>query len=45
MRIILKILGFSFVMLVLASIAAGGGLLYFLHKYGKDLPDYRQLAD
>ena len=45
MRITLKILGFSFVMLVLGALAAGGGLLYLLHKYGNDLPDYRQLAD
>ena len=45
MRITLKLLGFSFVMLVLAALAAGGGLLYLLHKYGNDLPDYRQLAD
>ena len=45
MRIILKLLGFSFVLLVLGAIAVGGGLLYLLHKYGHDLPDYRQLAD
>jgi len=45
LRITLKIFGFSFLMLVLAAIAAGGGLLYLLHKYGHDLPDYRQLAD
>jgi len=32
-------------MLVLGVLAAGGGLLYLLHKYGHDLPDYRQLAD
>ncbi|MEM8948297.1 MAG: penicillin-binding protein 1A [Pseudomonadota bacterium] len=45
MRIFLKLLGFSFVLLVLGALAAGGGLLYLLHKYGNDLPDYRQLAD
>ncbi|MGI9504515.1 MAG: transglycosylase domain-containing protein, partial [Geminicoccaceae bacterium] len=45
MRIILKLIGFSFFMLVLGVLAAGGGLLYLLHKYGHDLPDYRQLAD
>ncbi|NJO37584.1 MAG: hypothetical protein HC871_08155 [Rhizobiales bacterium] len=45
MRIILKIIGFSFILLVLGAIAAGGGLLYLLHRYGNDLPDYRQLAD
>ena len=45
MRILLKLIGFSFVMLVLGGLAAGGGLLYLLHKHGNDLPDYRQLAD
>ncbi|MGI9509382.1 MAG: penicillin-binding protein 1A, partial [Geminicoccaceae bacterium] len=45
MRILLKLLGFSFFMLVLGALAAGCGLLYLLHKYGNDLPDYRQLAD
>lgn len=45
MRIILKLLGLSFVLLVLGALAVGGGLLYLLHKYGNDLPDYRQLAD
>jgi len=45
LRILLKLLGFSFIMLVLGVLAAGGGLLYLLHKYGHDLPDYRQLAD
>ncbi len=45
MRITLKILGFCFLLLILGAIAAGGGLLYLLHKYGNDLPDYRQLAD
>ena len=45
MRIILKLLGISALLLVLAALAMGGGLLYLLHKYGHDLPDYRQLAD
>lgn len=45
LRIFLKLLGFSFLLLVLGAIAAGGGLLYLLHKHGQDLPDYRQLAD
>ena len=45
MRIILKLLGISALLLVLTALAMGGGLLYLLHKYGHDLPDYRQLAD
>ncbi|MBO6519880.1 MAG: penicillin-binding protein 1A [Rhodospirillales bacterium] len=31
-------------LLVLASAAVGGGALYVLHTFGRDLPDYRQLA-
>jgi penicillin-binding protein 1A len=31
-------------LLVLAIVGAGGGL-YLLHRYGGDLPDYRQLAN
>ncbi|MDP7548883.1 MAG: transglycosylase domain-containing protein, partial [Alphaproteobacteria bacterium] len=34
---------FSFVLLLV--IAAGGGGIYVLWRYGKDLPDYSQLAD
>ncbi|MGI9433415.1 MAG: penicillin-binding protein 1A [Geminicoccaceae bacterium] len=45
LRIILKLLGLSAVALVLAVLAVGGGVIYLLHKYGNDLPDYRQLAD
>ena len=45
MRFLLKFLGFSFLTLVVLALAAGGGGIYLLHKYGKDLPDYRQLAD
>ena len=45
MRFLLKLLGFSFLAFVLLALAAGGGGIYLLHKYGKDLPDYRQLAD
>ena len=45
MRIIIKLLGISALLLVLGALAVGGGLLYLLHKYGHDLPDYRQLAD
>lgn len=45
MRFLLKFFGFSFLGLVLLALAAGGVGIYLLHKYGKDLPDYRQLAD
>ena len=31
--------------MIVALIAAGGAGIYLLHKYGNDLPDYRQLAD
>ncbi len=45
MRFLLQFLGFSILAMVLVVIAAGGGVVYLLHKYGNDLPDYRQLAD
>ena len=45
MRILLKFIGFSALTLLLAAVAAAGGVLYLLHKYGNDLPDYRQLAN
>ncbi len=45
MRFLLKLLGFSILTLVLLLIAGGAGGIYLLHKYGHDLPDYRQLAD
>jgi len=45
LRFLLKFFGFSFLGLVLLALAAGGVGIYLLHKYGKDLPDYRQLAD
>lgn len=45
MRFLLKFIGFSVLVLILVLIAAGGAGFYLLHKYGNDLPDYRQLAD
>lgn len=45
MRFLLKLFGFSILASVLLLLAAGGGGIYLLHKYGNDLPDYRQLAD
>jgi penicillin-binding protein 1A len=44
-RTLLKVLAVSCVALLLLAIAGAGGALYLLHQYGKDLPDYRQLAD
>lgn len=32
-------------LLIVGMLAAGAGGLWVLHKYGRDLPDYRQLAD
>jgi membrane peptidoglycan carboxypeptidase len=40
-----KILIAVLVLLVCGALAAGGGVLYVFHHYGKDLPDYKQLAD
>lgn len=45
MRFLLKLIGFSVLTLVLALMATGAAGIYLLHKYGNDLPDYRQLAD
>ena len=41
----MKILIAVLVVLVCGALAAGGGVLYAFHHYGKDLPDYKQLAD
>ncbi len=40
-RILMSIVG----LLVLAGLAIGGGTIWGLYHYGRDLPDYRQLAD
>jgi penicillin-binding protein 1A len=32
-------------LLIVGALAAGAGGLWVLHTYGRDLPDYRQLAD
>jgi len=45
LRFLIKLFGFSILALILLVLAAGGGGIYLLHKYGNDLPDYRQLAD
>ena len=44
MKLLLKFFLVSLVLIVIAGAAIGGGTLYTLHKYGQDLPDYRQLA-
>ena len=32
-------------LLLIVAVAGAGGVLYVFHKFGSDLPDYRQLAD
>ena len=44
MKFFLRFTLISLSLLVLAAAAVGGGTLYVLHTYGRDLPDYRQLA-
>ncbi|MBT6911518.1 MAG: penicillin-binding protein, partial [Rhodospirillaceae bacterium] len=41
----IRVLAVLFSLLLLAIIAAGGGSLYVLWQFGRDLPDYTQLAD
>jgi len=40
-----KILLAVMVLVICGALAAGGGALYVFHHYGRDLPDYKQLAD
>ncbi|NQU59945.1 MAG: penicillin-binding protein 1A [Rhodospirillales bacterium] len=40
-RALLTIVG----ILVLVAIGGGGGVLFVFHNFGRDLPEYRQLAD
>jgi penicillin-binding protein 1A len=40
-----KILFAVLVLVICGALAAGGGVLYVFHHYGRDLPDYKQLAD
>ncbi|MEX0693092.1 MAG: penicillin-binding protein 1A [Rhodospirillales bacterium] len=44
MKFLLRFTLVSLFLLVIAAAAIGGGTLLVLHKYGRDLPDYRQLA-
>jgi penicillin-binding protein 1A len=40
-RILLAVL----VLVICGAFATAGGVLYVFHEYGRDLPDYKQLAD
>jgi penicillin-binding protein 1A len=44
MKFFVRFMLVSLVLLVIAAAAIGGGTLLVLHKFGRDLPDYRQLA-
>ena len=41
LRTFLTILG----ILVIVALGSGGGVLFIFHNFGRDLPEYRQLAD
>jgi penicillin-binding protein 1A len=45
LRKLLKFLGALAASLLVLAIIGAGGVLYLLHRYGSDLPDYRQLAN
>ncbi len=45
MRKLLKIFLYLFVVVALSAAVVGGGGIYLLLEYGRDLPDYEQLAD
>jgi penicillin-binding protein 1A len=45
LRKLLKLLGTLLASLLVLTIIGAGGVLYLLHRYGSDLPDYRQLAN
>lgn len=44
-KLAMWIAGGALAVLLLASAAAGAGFLWVLHRYGRGLPDYTQLAD
>lgn len=44
MKFLLRFTLITFSLLILAVAGVGGGTLWVLHKFGRDLPDYRQLA-
>jgi penicillin-binding protein 1A len=41
----LRVIGVLLVLLLLLVLGAGGGGLYVLYRFGRQLPDYQQLAD
>ncbi|HEX5831308.1 MAG TPA: PBP1A family penicillin-binding protein [Gemmatimonadaceae bacterium] len=45
MRKVVKLLVVVVASLLVLAIVGAGGALYVLHRYGSELPDYRQLAD
>ena len=42
---VLKTIGVLALSIGVVGLLAGGGVLWLLHNYGRDLPDYAQLAD
>ena len=45
LMLFLRILGTLFGLAIIAGVLGGAGALWVFNHYGKDLPDYRQLAD
>jgi penicillin-binding protein 1A len=45
LRKVWKFFGALLASLLILALIGAGGALYLLHRYGGDLPDYRQLAD
>jgi penicillin-binding protein 1A len=45
MRILLKLFLITLSLIVLLAAAGAGGAAYILYRYGRDLQDYKQLAD
>ncbi len=41
----MKLLAILFALLILGAMAVSGGVLYAFYHYGRDLPDYQQLAN
>ena len=42
---VLKTVGVLALLLIVVGLLAGGGVVWLLHSYGRDLPDHAQLAD
>ena len=43
-KTIVNLIGFTVVTALIGAIVAGVGIVYILNHYGRDLPDYKQLA-